>query len=412
MCAGAFLLALLASYLDKLYAGSLGDHWPNWLIYQGHTDGAYTILSTVAGSMITVAGVTFSVTMVALSLASSQFGPRLLVNFMRDTGNQFVLGTFVSAFLYCLLALGNVHGEQSIPPAVSTTIGVVMASAGIWVFIYFMHHVSSTIRAEHVVDVVAQDVAEALVKFSERHRASDFSDNEQINWSDENVDFVRSPCSGYLQAIDENKLLELAESWDTVIKLTHRPGQFVNCGEILLRIEASEKSSSVAEQFNDYFIIGRSRTDEQDPEYGIFQLVEIAVRALSPGVNDPNTAVACLDWLGSALCLISDKPLPEPYRTDGNGALRLICNPITFEGLVRSAFEQIRQNAYAIPAVSIRMMEVFQSISDSVSNAERQKVLLNQADLLLQGSLETNMQSLDERDLKLRYEKVKSSLQS
>ena len=142
----AFGLALLADHLDVLYHSTQQKAWPQWSIYQGDLDGARLLLSTVAGSMITVAGVSFSITMVALSLASNQFGPRLLMNFMRDTGNQLVLGTFVSTFLYCLLSLGNGAGSTGQPPAISASIGLLLAIVSVFVLIYFIHHVSSTIR--------------------------------------------------------------------------------------------------------------------------------------------------------------------------------------------------------------------------------------------------------------------------
>lgn len=199
----AFLLALAAGWLDGLYHNGSHNNWPSWLIYQGDLDGARTLLSTVAGSMITVAGVSFSITMVALSLASSQFGPRLLMNFMRDTGNQFVLGTFVSTFLYCLLALGNVSGVVEHPPAASASIGLLLAVISVFVLIYFIHHVSSTIRAEHVVQVVAIDTVNSI------KRLIDDGDDcvpdevpDPNHWPPSEIFTITSNCSGYLQAVD------------------------------------------------------------------------------------------------------------------------------------------------------------------------------------------------------------------
>ena len=203
MCLSALGLALTADWLDAFYHESANVYWPSWLIYQGDLDGARALLSTVAGSMITVAGVTFSITMVALSLASSQFGPRLLMNFMRDTANQFVLGTFVSTFLYCLLALGNDAGPAGRPPAASASIGLVLAVISVFVLIYFIHHVSSTIRAEHVVQSVAKDAIAAIARLTAPEKNDEKTKPSCFEpWPNVDSKKLVSRNSGYIQAIE------------------------------------------------------------------------------------------------------------------------------------------------------------------------------------------------------------------
>lgn len=419
MCVLAFLLVLAAGVLDHWYALWLHRHWPQWLIYSGDLDGARMILSTVAGSMITVAGVTFSVTVVALSMASSQFGPRLLLGFMRDRGNQIVFGTFISTFLYCLLALGNGDPEQDVLPVVSVTLGVIMAFFSIWVLIYFIHHASSTMRAEHVVVTVAQDVMSAVQRLQcsdKEHHAQQTLLPEQaegLNWED-NTFAITAPRSGYVQAIDYAELIRLAESYQTVIRLLYRPGHFVMQGEPMAHAQPVEESEGLGAKASQAMLIGRQRTDEQDTEYGIHQLVEVAVRSLSPGINDPYTAISCIEWLGAALHAIADQSIYGAYRghkQQDEINLRLIANPVTYAGLLDSAFDQIRQNAYNSPAVSIRLMEVLAVLAAKVSLTERRQALRVQADLLWEGCKSAGMQAEDEQDLQARYDKVIAALQ-
>ncbi|WP_460115686.1 DUF2254 domain-containing protein [Sessilibacter sp. MAH3] len=400
----AFGLAVLANWLDELYHHQAHKHWPSWLIYQGDLEGARTLLSTVAGSMITVAGVSFSITMVALSLASSQFGPRLLMNFMRDTGNQIVLGTFVSTFLYCLLALGNVSGTVDYPPAASASIGLLLAVISIFVLIYFIHHVSSTIRAEHVVRVVAIDTMASIRRLID-DSGQELKESAPVpdQWPLSETFTIESHRSGYLQAIDEARIVQQLKRYDGVIKLCHRPGKFINAGEPLAFVHAKRWKIGAAKNFDKYFVIGFCRTDDQDTEYGISQLVEVAVRALSPGINDPHTAISCIDWLGSGLRQIADKPLIGIYRFDSTKKIRLIRQKVDFVGLLDAAFNQIRQNGRNIPSVAIRLLEALDSIYTVAKDTNRREHITQQARLVIDGAKGDDWQSKDIDDLKKRY---------
>jgi len=407
MCLSSFLLALFAKQLDELYHSPAGKQWPKWLIYQGDVEGARTLLSTVAGSMITVAGVSFSITMVALSLASSQFGPRLLMNFMRDTGNQIVLGTFVSTFLYCLLTLGNGSGVDGTPPAASASVGLLLAVLSVFVLIYFIHHVSSTIRAEHVVQVVAKDTIASIKRLvSPEDSEHQNKEVDPSTWPAAEVFSVCANESGYLQAIDEPGLQTAVESLDAVIKLERRPGKFVTAGEALATIHAASWHRDEAQKYHRYFIIGYCRTDDQDPEYGISQLVEVAVRALSPGINDPHTAISCIDWLASGLRQIASEPLCSAYRWDKKGKIRLIREAVDFQGLLNAAFDQIRQNSKGMPSVSIHLLEALSSIQSAVVDEDRKRHVTHQAQLVVEGAEESNWQSRDIEDLKQRFKNL------
>ena len=216
-------------------------------VYTGGPEGARAVLSTIAGSMITVAGVTFSITIVALTLASQQFGPRLLRSFLRDLGNQIVLGTFVSTFVYCLLVLRTVRGndDAQFVPHLAVTLGVVLAMLSLGVLIFFIHHVSTSIQASQIIAGVAADL-EALHRTrlfpgapgrrtttSRRSPLHPFAfDGGEARMSS------RSSTSGYVQAIDGARLMSTATERDLVVRVEAAPGQFVRRDAVLASVRS------------------------------------------------------------------------------------------------------------------------------------------------------------------------------
>jgi len=415
MSLAAAVLALAAGRLDAAVAG--GELTLPFFVYAGDRDGARTVLSTVAGSMITVAGVTFSVTVVALALASSQFGPRLLVNFMRDRGNQLVLGTFIATFLYCLLALGQGGSDPKAVPAVSATLGLLLAVASVAVLIFFIHHISSSIRAEQVVDGVARDLERGIDRLFPRSR-DEAADPDARDEADapgfDDASHVLAAHDGYIQRVDEERLVSIASAEGLVLKAPRRAGHFVVEGETILLVSGGgELEAEVGDRLRACFLLGRERTPEQDPEHGIHQLVEVAVRALSPGVNDPYTALSCVDWLGAMLCRVGPRPLRSPRRADAEGRLRLQVDPIDFEGLLAAAFQQIRQFGRTTPAVSIRVLELLERVAGSVAGREsRREAVRTQADTVLTAALSEGLQPCDREDLEARHRAVLDALEA
>lgn len=410
----AALLAVVSVRLDSFVAASAHTQLQAFL-YNGNLEGARTLLGTIASSMITVAGVTFSITVVALSLASSQFGPRLLSNFMRDRGNQMVLGTFIATFLFCILALGYGRGasEQPVVPAVSATVAVLLAVASLAVLIYFIHHVASSIRAEHVVDTVARDLDAAMERLFAEHgeEAGDEDEVSQEPGEEQKGACVEASANGYVQAIDEEGLLEIARAEDLVLRVLRRAGHFVVEEEPLAMIVGAEDvGDPLAQRIRRCFIIGRRRTGEQDPEYGVHQLVEVALRALSPGINDPHTAISCIDWLSAVLCKLGRRKLRAPKRRDEKGVLRLQSDPITFAGVLDAAFDQIRQNARPHPSVSIRLLEVLGTIATQIDEPARRRAVRQQADMTFEGAMAQDPLEKDREDLEARYRSVQSAL--
>lgn len=411
MAATAVALAFGSVALDE----SVADQWLKnqaWA-YTGGAEGASAVLGTVAGSMITIAGVVFSLTLVALSLASSQFGPRLLRNFMRDTANQVVLGTFVGTFLYCLLVLRTIRrgDEVAFVPHLSVTFGVVFAIASLGVLIYFIHHVSVSIQADEIVARVGTELVHGIDRLcpepdQDGHGAPrEPSDADLPRAFDREADPVGASADGYVQLIDLEALVALGADTDALIRVERRPGQYAVRGSPLAMVWPRDRiTERLVARLNDAFVLGTQRTPAQDIEFSVDQLVEIAARALSPGVNDPFTAMSCVDRLGSALCRLAQQELPSPYYRDGEGRLRLVTHPITFPGMVDAAFNQIRQYARSNTAVTLRLLEMLAVIAGATRRPEQQAALQRHAEMIVRGAREGLLEAQDRQEVDTRFE--------
>lgn len=381
--------------------------------YSGGAEGASLMLSTVAGSMIAIAGTVFSMTLVAMSLASSQLGPRLLRNFMRDTSNQVVLGTFVATFVYCLLVLRTIRraDEVAFVPQLSVSIGVLLALVSIGVLIYFIHHVSVSIQADVVVARVSRELDDGIGRMFPGHLGKSRSEAPNP------PDAAELPAAfahearpagaledGYLQLIDADALMELAREQDLLLQLECRPGHYLVRGQTMVMVWPGDRvTEERVGQLNAAFVLGNQRTATEDIEFSFLQLVEIAVRALSPGINDPFTAIACVDRLGSALCRLAGSDMPSPFRFDDLGQLRLVATGYTFAGITDTAFNQIRQSARSNPAVAIRMLDAIARIACHVRSAPDAACLRRHADMIVRGAREAVPEAGDRLDVEARY---------
>lgn len=395
MAGAAIALSFATVALDK---AATVDRWlqaQSWT-YTGGAEGASLVLGTIASSMITIAGVVFSMTLVALSLASSQLGPRLLRNFMRDTTNQLVLGTFVATFVYCLLVLRTIRraDELAFVPHLSVSIGVLFALVSLGVLIYFIHHVSVSIQADEVVARVGRELVHGIERlFPEQADRAEPSSESATSLAgltakiDSGARTVAAAEDGYLQFIDTDALMRLAGKEDVLFRLQRRPGQYVVMGCTLATVEPGERvNDDLAARVNAAFVMGDQRTAAQDIEFAIHQLVEIAVRALSPGINDPFTAITCVDRLGSALRRLAQRDMPSPYRFGKQDRLRMIVSAVTFPGIVDAAFNEIRQYARSSAAVTIRLLETITMIAGAVRCEEDRAALLRHAEMIARGA--------------------------
>lgn len=392
----AVALAFCAVELDKAVSGEFLQRL-GWS-YSGGAEGAGRLLGTVAGSMIAIAGTVFSMTLVALSLASSQLGSRLLRNFMRDTVNQVVLGTFVATFVYCLLVLRTIRGpdEGAFVPHLSVSIGVLLAIISVGVLIYFIHHISVSIQADQVVARVGKELDDGIDSLFPGELGS--TESEATSASSEATlpaAFVRearpvgASDDGYLQLVDSDALMHLACEEDLLLRLERRPGHYLAKGRAMVMVWPGDRVTAAVEgSLNAAFVLGNQRTAVQDIEFAFHQLVEIAVRALSPGINDPFTAIACVDRLESALCRLARRDIPSGHRLDSHGRLRLVAHASSFAGIVDTAFNQIRQSARSNPAVATRMLNAIAQIAGHVQSAQDASCLQRHADMIIRGARE------------------------
>ncbi|GAA1947101.1 DUF2254 domain-containing protein [Kitasatospora viridis] len=380
-------LFVLTRDLDEAaYRGSIT--LPSWVI-SGTADAARQILTAIAAALITVVSMVFSITIVTLTLASTQFGPRMLRTFIRDRSTQLTLGSFVATFVYAILALIAIgpgsHGD--FVPHLSITVCLVLVLADLAVLIYFIHHIAVSIQLPRVIASIAADLSAAIeAGAGEPHRpdgpVSGPSEAELTEQLDIAGAPVTAPSSGYLQFVRHRSLVRVARQLDAVIRLDHRPGHFLVQGSRLATVWPPEAAPAVARSFARAHVTGPSRTLAQDIAFAVDQLVEIAIRALSTAVNDTFTALACIDWLGEGLCRIARGWHPDPVHRDAEGRIRVIARPVSYDRLVRRAFEKVRQAAPGMPAVLIRQLDALVEIMNATGTPDQRAVLLEQAEMI------------------------------
>ena len=401
-------LFAVTTVLDKAaYHGEIG--LPDWVI-SGTADAARQILTAIAAAVITVVGVVFSIILVTLTLASTQFGPRMLRNFIRDRGTQLTLGTFVATFVYSVLVLVSI-GTSFVPHiGVTVTLGLMVADLA--VLIYFIHHTAISIQLPQVIASIAADLTEAIEvqggEFAATPGALEQGPSavELVARTEAEGAVLLAPASGYLQFIKHQNLVRLAAEADAVITLEHRPGHFLVSGHRFATVWPPAAAPLVRHALGRAHLIGSHRTLTQDVSFGIDQLVEIAIRALSAAVNDTFTALTCIDWLGENLCKIVSQWRPARVHRDGRGYIRVIAAEPSYERLVQRSFEKIRQSSLGMPAVMIRLLEALARIMAETTTDGQRRVLLEQAAMIERASERSVPEAADRADVRRRYEAV------
>ncbi len=359
------------------------------LIFTGQADGARAVLATVAGSTITIAGVVFSMTLVSLQLASSQFGPRLLRTFLRDRANQVVLGTFVATFLYSILLLPVIdeaeeHADRFVPHlAVSLSVAMSLVSLGM--LVYFIDHVAQAIQADSVIAAVTLELDHTIDRhFPESPMQAPESSRAAIAAVDRPAEGRRIQIAaereGYLRFVNFDELIKLAEEWQLVIELEVNPGPYILIDDRLATVWGPEELSRHAqEQIERAFVIGPHRTALQDVAFVFEQLVEMGVRALSPGINDPTTAIHCIDNIGSGLARIVKRDVPSDVRCDHAGRVCIRTHPVPFAELLQRSVRPMRRNAGQNVGVWLRLIEMLASVYVRAVREEDRALLREEA---------------------------------
>jgi uncharacterized membrane protein len=393
MCTIAIGLAFLLIAFDTwLGVGTVSDFG---LLYTFGPEGARAILSVIASSMITVASLIFSITMLSLQLASSQFGPRVLENFMRDRSNQVVLGTFVATFLYCLVVLRSVRGtgDSGFVPHLTVAFAVLLAGVGVGVLIYFIHHMATSIRIETLLKRLVTDGCVAVDRlFPEKigHGRPAYEDGTGQRSLPNNFDAgsqkINADASGYVQKVGMKALMRIAAKHDLILRIEFPPGHFVTEGECMFTAYPCDRvTSKVADSLRSELVIGRNRTFDQDVEFSIWRIVELAQRSLSPGINDPTTAIYCIDRLGELFIRMSGRDVPSPIRLDENGQLRIKTKVENPAELICHAFSAIARYGISDVDVVERLVHTMDKLSRSLSPAACEAITTLSDQLLIEG---------------------------
>jgi uncharacterized membrane protein len=384
---------------------------PSWMT-MGSIDDARAILSAMMGAVATVLALIFSVALLVLSMVSTLFGPRLLYRFLQDWVTQFTIGLFMGTFVYICLVFLVTHqnSESTFIPQISLLTSWVLVVISFAFLVYYSHRVARSIQNPDMIGAIVDDLYVAAGRAHVPGRGEgtgDAPDDANVLSQADAGAVVSCPKSGYLQHVDHVSLVAAARAADALIVLRFRPGQFVLRGEPLAAIVPAEKGGALSKAVDQGIKIGRHRTLTQDSEFGIAQVVEIAIRALSPAVNDTFTGVACVDWLADGLLTLAERPPLEGNWYDTARALRVWMPPVRLARLVKLAFDQIRQASATTPAVLIRQLEAIRRVAPRLPDDCR-RALSDQADAILETASE--LAAPDRRDLEASWNLAHAAL--
>jgi uncharacterized membrane protein len=386
-------------------------HIPSWLT-MGSIDDARAILSAMMGAVATVLALIFSVALLVLSMVATLFGPRLLYRFLQDWVTQVTIGLFMGTFVYVCLCFLVTHQDASsrfVPQLSLLTIWVLVVGSFAFL-VYYSHRIATSIQNPDMIARVVDDLYPAVVGSRERADGEGTGavpdDDALLRRADAGAS-VPCPKSGYLQHLDHGALVAAARDAGALVVLRFRPGQFVLRGEPLASVVPASEGRRLEPAIDRYVAIGRHRTLTQDSEFGIAQIVEIAIRALSPAINDTFTGVACVDWLADALLVLAEKPPLEGNWYDTTGELRVWTPAVRIDRLVKLAFDQIRQASAMTPAVLIRQLDMIRRLGPRMADTAR-GALAEQLEAIRDTA--AGLVPLDRRDLDAAYERARGVL--
>lgn len=376
---GSVALAFVMIQIDDVLGLSWLDRWSR--LFGAGAEGSRGMLTAIATSMITVAGVTFSITMAALAQAAGQYSPLVLRNFMRDRANQLVLGTFGGIFVYCLIVLRSIRGgENEFIPTLAVTLALLHALLGIGVLLYFIHHMASVLQASSMLSIIAARTIRSFDTLFPEQLGEDASEPEAVDCRDvldgRRWHQIHPHQTGYVQSIDSEALLQVARDADAVIRFECSIGEFAIEELAVASVGLDhEPEQSMIDAIRDSFIIGEYRTTEQDAAFGLRQIVDMGVKALSPGINDPTTACSCLDYIAAIMVRLASRRIPSSERRV-DGKLRVMASGPTFEDMADLAFDQMRHHARGDIVVLAAIVKAIQRTASVTCSPERRRVLL------------------------------------
>jgi uncharacterized membrane protein len=378
--------------------------WVPKTLFPSHADPqvAQVILAGIAASTMTVVSIVFAILLMTLTLASMQFSPRILVGFVRDRVTQWTLGVFLGTFSYCMAALPAARSLPHPFSPIATVLGaMILAFACVCWLLFFIHHISQAISVNQIVDRIASEtekVIDDLMPDPQRYpRIGGAYPLDQSTWRPALV----NQTPGYIRFADTKRLVSLAKTCHVQVHVLRRVGHFVPAGIALLLASKPERVSE--NEFRAAFDLGPTRTLQQDVEFGVLQIVDIALRAISPAVNDPSSAITCVDQLSRILIRFASREPAEQLLFDPPGVVRVSIAWIGFERLLESAFEQIRLYAKGDVAVSLRLLRALRDIAATTQNPNYRDSLIEMGRRVVAGCAE-KLTSTEMREIRLRAE--------
>jgi uncharacterized membrane protein len=366
--------------------------WIPTLLFPSRADPqvAQIVLSTIAESIMTVVSIVFAILLMTLTLASMQFSPRILLSFVKDRVTQWTLGVFLGTFVYCMAAL---PAARSLPrpfaPVATVTCAMLLAVACVAWLIFFINHISQAISVNHIVDRIARETEGVIDDIMPNARRHGYEPEGVPFDSNKREALVDSAVSGYIRYVDTERLLYLAKAFKLRVRLLRRVGHFVPAGVALFGVSPEERiDPERVRELRSAFEIGPTRTLQQDVEFGVIQIVDIGLKAISSAVNDPSTAITCVDQLGRIIIRFVSRDAPVSLLCDPPHVVRVIIPWIGTERLLDTAFEQIRHYAASDIAVSLRLLRAYDDIASTCSEARVLESLVARGRRILAGCAE------------------------
>jgi uncharacterized membrane protein len=415
MGVASLLLATLTGWVDGLVDD--GELSLPSFIRARSAEGARAILQTIAGASSTALALVVTLTVTVLANAGSQFGQRLIRNFMRAVVPKVTLGLFVSSTMFSLAVLSRVETvEDPFVPSLSTGVAIALAFSSIVALLVYVHTVALDIQVPSVVAGVAEDLASAVDDYArapveEGWRGSDEQRELEERLASEGRDVLASR-SGYLQFVDRDALIAMARDSNAVVRLRLRPGQFLVVGTPMATVWPAEAAVRLADEIDRALLEGPNRTIRQDLRFAVDQMVEVALRALSPAVNDLFTGLQCVHWLGDALLRLSQLELPSPVHRDGAGRARVLEPVLTFEEVVDAAFDPIRRAGREHPAVLEQILVTIGRIAPYTVSEGHRDVLMDEARTTLEEAPLASFTAKDRDGLELAFDRTMRALRT
>lgn len=404
--------------------GTVVRDWAPWV--ETTPSAARSALSSIASAMITLAGVIFSITVVTVSMASSQYGSRLLRCFMEDSLADFVMGAFVGTALFSLVTLKSVRDLEDAAhpfvPHLSTALAMLMGLGCVGLLIYFIHDVAVSVQAPKIVQALARDLdsavdrlfpddveATAVIPATDDVHSSGEPAETSVDPADlpQKVIYVPASGEGYVEGIDLASVAEAASCVSGTARVAVAPGAFLARGDTMVRLECGEmpdQADSLIAQIQTAFVIGARRTPRQDVSCSIYELVDVAIRALSPGINDPMTAMNCVDRLGAAMGRLVRRQIPPAERRSEDGHLLVLAQVRTSADLIHDAFRQIRQYGASRADVAIRLIETLSAVASAATRDDDLRAIAAEAGAVRSLFLSSEPADIDAEDFRERFD--------